>query len=192
MPNTLKIGILVVGALAQLAVPVWMIAGKERTLREGLPFKFRTAPVDPADVFRGRYVALAFEAQTAPVPEGMVLGYDDVVYAVVEADEDGFAKIASLALTPPSVPNHMKIRVSYVNYDEKTVQLIFPFDRFYMEESFAPAAEQAYFANRNMRGEPAKTYALVRILNGDSTIENLYIDDIPIRDFVLQQEIPQP
>ena len=51
--NGILLGLVVVAA-AQLAVPAWMIAGRELTLREGQVFKFRTRPVDPADAFRGR------------------------------------------------------------------------------------------------------------------------------------------
>ncbi|MBK6341440.1 MAG: GDYXXLXY domain-containing protein [Flavobacteriales bacterium] len=52
-------------ALAQLAVPAWMIAGRERVLSQGEVFKFKTAPIDPRDPFRGEYVRLDFEAESA-------------------------------------------------------------------------------------------------------------------------------
>ncbi len=39
--------------LVQLAAPASMIWRHERTLANGLPFKFQTAPVDPYDAFRG-------------------------------------------------------------------------------------------------------------------------------------------
>ena len=45
--------------LVQTAVPLSMIARREFTLRNGRVYKFKTAPVDPYDAFRGRFVALA-------------------------------------------------------------------------------------------------------------------------------------
>ena len=50
--------------LAQLAVPGWMIYKHESVMREGAVYKFRTAPIDPRDPFRGEYVVLDFAAET--------------------------------------------------------------------------------------------------------------------------------
>ena len=67
---------------AQLAVPASLIWKRERTLRQGHVWKFRTAPVDPVDAFRGRYVALEFEAEGRG--EGLEFG------GVFVADDLGF------------------------------------------------------------------------------------------------------
>jgi uncharacterized membrane-anchored protein len=48
----------------QLGMPVWMIANREMTLRDGKQFRFRVAPVDPYDAFRGRFVALQLSPNT--------------------------------------------------------------------------------------------------------------------------------
>ena len=54
----LRILIFGVVALAQLAVPTAMVWQRDQTLKQGRVWKFRTAPVDPVDVIRGRYIAL--------------------------------------------------------------------------------------------------------------------------------------
>jgi len=59
--------VFVLVAFAQLAVPGSLIWKREHTLRQGNVWKFRTAPVDPVDVFRGRYVALHFEVETQEI-----------------------------------------------------------------------------------------------------------------------------
>src|SRR5205085_8475834 len=59
--------VFVLVALAQLAAPGSLIWKRENTLRKGSVWKFRTAPVDPVDAFRGRYVALQFEVETQEV-----------------------------------------------------------------------------------------------------------------------------
>lgn len=65
--------LLVLLCVIQLAVPAFMIVRREHALSMGRAFKFRTAPVDPYDAYRGRYVALNFEAATVkgvpPPPE---------------------------------------------------------------------------------------------------------------------------
>lgn len=63
MTNRMMLGIFIVVCVAQLLAPVSMIYTHETTLASGKMFKFKTAPVDPADVFRGKYVALRFEDQ---------------------------------------------------------------------------------------------------------------------------------
>jgi len=40
-------------ALAQLYVPAKMVWNQESILEEGTEYKFKTAPVDPNDPFRG-------------------------------------------------------------------------------------------------------------------------------------------
>src|SRR5205823_4166257 len=59
----LRILIFGVVALAQLAVPATMVWQRDQTLKQGRIWKFRTAPVDPVDVIRGRYIALRFTAE---------------------------------------------------------------------------------------------------------------------------------
>ncbi|MFL6501202.1 MAG: GDYXXLXY domain-containing protein, partial [Candidatus Udaeobacter sp.] len=58
--KTLRLLIFGVVALAQLTVPAAMVWQRNQTLEQGRVWKFRTAPVDPVDVIRGRYIALRF------------------------------------------------------------------------------------------------------------------------------------
>src|SRR5690606_28051754 len=118
MPNAVRIAILAVGVLAQLAVPVMMIQGKEAVLREGRPFKFRTAPVDPADVFRGRYVALRFDWQTVPLVDNATYDYGEKLFGLLDEDEKGFAKITALTPVEPEDPHtaYIPVTVSYTNF----------------------------------------------------------------------------
>ena len=51
-------------AAAQLGVPASLMWKREQTLRHGSVWKFRTAPVDPIDAFRGRLIALEFDAES--------------------------------------------------------------------------------------------------------------------------------
>ncbi len=48
-------------ALVQVSIPLSMIYRSEKTLENGKVFLFKTAPVDPYDAFRGKYVQLGFE-----------------------------------------------------------------------------------------------------------------------------------
>ncbi len=103
---TLRVIIFLLVALAQLAVPESVVWKRVRTLREGRVWKFKTEPVDPIDVVRGRYIALGFTAATVPadVPSPN-LQNQNIVYAVLREDTDGFAAIERLSPTPVAGDN---------------------------------------------------------------------------------------
>lgn len=167
-------------AVVQLAVPGWMILRRERTLEQGEVFRFATAPVDPYDAFRGRYVALQFTAATvtnAAAPEGLRRG--DTVYAVLRESVDGFADVESLHRERPALP-HLSVRVRSVSV-EGPVRIDLPFDRFYLEEPLAPAAEAVY-RERGREGGATSAWAVVRVRNGFGVLDDLIVDGVPIRE----------
>ena len=168
--------------VAQLAAPGSMIYRSEKTLREGQAFKFKTAPVDPYDAFRGRYVALSFENAEAPEgPPGRQIGYDVEVYALLENGPDGFARFRAATLEPPDSGAYLKVRTTY-SWKPNIVALRLPFDRFYMPEELAPKAETAY-REHSRRGQQ-DAYAVVRVRDGVGVIENVYVAGQPISEFV--------
>lgn len=164
----------------QIAVPVWMIANREMTLRHGKQFRFRTAPVDPYDAFRGRYVALQFEQNTAPVPVEEKLATNQKVFAEPAEDENGFARIAKISAKRPNDEAYVQCRVNSIT--DSLVYVRFPFDRYYMDEKLAPAAEAAY--REHSRREVRDVYVTVRVKDGNAVLEELYIEGMPIREFL--------
>lgn len=170
-------------AAAQIAVPASMIFKRETTLREGRQYRFVTAPVDPYDPFRGRYVALGIKENTAPVPKGESFNYHEPVYAVLEENQEGFARISAVTRKRPQGNTYIRAKVTHPNTSKVTLGL--PFDRYYAEENIAPAIERAY--RRHSRREKHDAYITVRVKAGFAVLEELYIDDIPILDFVRQE-----
>lgn len=170
-------------AIIQIAVPLSMIIRREHVLRAGEQFKFKTAPVDPIDVFRGRYVAIGIEENRTAMPKGLTLQYGQKVYAIIEADESGFARLKGVSLSPPSGKMYVRVKVDYAGSSEVT--LMYPFDRYYMEEGSAPKAEEAY-RKHSMR-EEHDAYVTVRVKSGYAVLEELYIDGIPIGQYVKEQ-----
>ena len=60
MNQKITIPAFILMVLAQLYVPASMIFQKERVITQGTAYKFRTAPIDPNDPFRGKYITLSF------------------------------------------------------------------------------------------------------------------------------------
>lgn len=176
--KTLRLILFAAFAAVQLAVPAWMIARQLSTLREGRAFKFRTAPVDPYDAFRGRFVALRFKAEEADTPEQFQHGQH--VYVALAEDADGFAKVERVSSQPLRGDNVMRVKVDYSS-DHKA-HLVFPFDQYYLEEKMAPLAEEAY-RNASRRNHE-NAWVIVRVHHGYAALEELYVDGKPIREFL--------
>jgi len=179
-------GAFILLAVAQIAVSAIRIRKWEDVLRTGTRIRLRTVPVDPSDAFRGRYVALNFEEETVPLALGPELKRGEEVYALFQKDEDGFGRIEKLVKDRPSEGIYLRIKVYYPGQSDNEIHLRFPFERFYLEEEIAPAAEQAY----ESRSEDDKrdAYVTVRIKNGYGVLENLFIAGKPIVEFLRDEK----
>ncbi len=180
----LIISILIV-AIVQLAVPASMIAGRQRTLREGTAYKFRTAPVDPYDAFRGRYVAISVERATVNGDLSRRSRHSrDRAFATLVPDSNGYAVVSSVSREAPASGDF--IRVKAWTMASNQVQVIFPIERFYLPEDEAPAAESAY-RRASSRGQ-RNAEVVVRVRKGDLVIEDLLIEGTPIRQWLATHE----
>lgn len=177
--TALRLGLWIVLAVAQLCVPAWMIVGQERVLRDGRQIKLFTRPVDPADLFRGRYVALGFASEQ--VPRELVRGefdHGDVGYLELRENADGFAETVALHKEKPAAELMLKATVNFITPGSLGVEL--PFNRYYMDENAAPAAEVAY----RERAADVESWVTVRILGERAVLEELYIGGKPVREFL--------
>lgn len=162
--------------LAQLAVPASMIWKRQQILREGRVWKFRTAPVDPVDALLGRYLSLRFAAERSATSAPLLSG-EGLPYVSLKNDADGFAVVDEVSYEPK--PGDNVIRAEYYGFYEGKVNLRFPFDRFWVNEGDATAAEGAYQAHGRDDG-----YVTVRVGRGDAAIEELYLAGKPLREFL--------
>jgi uncharacterized membrane-anchored protein len=166
--------------LVQWFVPGNMICNKEKVVKKGRSFRFETEPVDPADPFRGRYMILDFKMDTFRVKSMPEIDIDRPVYVLLENDANGFARIQNVVFSKPANQNDYVIANAYVSRvnDDFLIYVTYPFEEFYLEEFKAPKAEQEYF--ESTRDSTKKTYAVVKVFNGDAVIENVYINDKPL------------
>lgn len=179
--------------VAQLLVPAKMIYDKEKILEEGMAFKFQTAPIDPTDPLRGKYISLSYKDNFIDVDSSQSWTRGDEVYVLFE-EVNGYAVISDIYNNPPSsryLEDDMYFLKTTVNYiskksaDERHNQRIYidyPFDRFYMGEFKALDAEKVYWdANRSVKD---LTYALVNIKQGEAVLKDVYINEVPIKEVV--------
>ncbi|MBN2326348.1 MAG: GDYXXLXY domain-containing protein [Candidatus Omnitrophica bacterium] len=167
-------------ALVQLFVPAWIIIQREMTLRNGQPFRFQTDPISVKDIFDKRSISLPISQNPVPKPSNIQLFPNQLVYVLVDKDDQGFARIESLSLHKPKGNDFFKAEVDYVK--GRQVYLNLPFDRYYLEEKPFPAVSDDY--QKNDRKAPQEGSVVVRIDKGRAVLEELYIEGKPVLEFL--------
>lgn len=184
----MKIIILLLACVAQIAIPASMIYEYESTLQKGKSYRFEVRPVDPADPFRGRYVRLGFEQEqvnegrrTLPgvelIPQGQ-----NTVYALLDRNDAGLAVIQSLSAVQPESGDYIVVTAGVAG--NQLYSLNFPFDRYYANELKAPSMETAVRARPRL-GEQHTVTAQVHVHHGRGVISQLWVGEQTIEDFLL-------
>ncbi len=171
--------------LIHIVIPFQMIWERQMALDTGEIYYFRTEPVDPVDPFRGKYVALNYESDFWKTDTLCTLQRDDKVYVHLIKDSVGYASISSLSNEKPrSDDAYFTARVRYVSRhkDSLRINLRMPFDRFYMEESKAPKAEEVI--NVTDRTDTLPTYAVVKIHKGNAVLEDVKVNEVSLVEWV--------
>lgn len=196
MKYLIMIGFVVMAA-AQWYVPGSMIFESEKTANEGIEYKFKTAPVDPSDPFRGKYVTLSFLAEEYNPIDTNEIHFSSYqsVYVSVVPDNEGFAKIVKLTADPPEDDvDYFAATFQYGQNARLTtfpdtsfmakpyIQLEFPFQTFYVEETKASEIEKQYWEQR--MDSTVNCYAVVRIREGHSTLVDVRMNDRSFTDII--------
>lgn len=170
--------------IAQWLVPGQMIWRREKILAEGILYKFQSAPIDPEDPFRGRYMVLNFKEAAYITTDSTNLDYGDKIYVSFSADRKGFARISAISETKPQKPDYLETTVAYADREKDitTIGVNYPFNKFYLEEYKAPKAESIY--QESVIDSTQRTYALVSILNGDAVTKDIFINDTSIHEII--------
>lgn len=172
-------------AVAQVALVLGMIASHEMLLRQGKQIKLRTAPVDPYDPFRGRFVTLDFDIardiKIATREDNFMEGKQ--IYLLLREDDQGLAQRAGWSFQRPVNQDYIKATVRYMYNQNASVTL--PCDRYYLDEDLAPKAEKVYrdYSRRDTR----EAYVTARIQDGRMALEELFIAGVPIKEFVRRE-----
>lgn len=174
-------------SIVQLFVPAKMIWDREVILNEGFEHKFRTAPIDPNDPFRGKYIVLRYAQNSVELEMDSEIESGSKVYVSFVKDDEGYSKIKSVSDEKPlDNENYLAAKANvYTTNDHKELTIEYPFDRYYMEESKAYDAELLY--QKTQRDSNLTTYALVKIKNGGAVLSDVMINEISIRELVKEK-----
>lgn len=150
-------------ALLQIAAPLYIAWRWEDVLQTGEQYRFRTAPFDPGDVLRGRYLQLAFAQRKAPAAIDVKSGTK--AFACLKPTAEGYAEIYEITATKPVKVPFISVHVYTVHDREAYFQM--PFGRYYVNEKEASQLEKRY------QDKISQTSALVRIKNGYAVLESI-------------------
>jgi len=176
----------------QAGIMAWMIIQREIILSQGELYRFKVAPLDPHDVFRGRYVTVDVEGD-GPFTTDTELRRGMSLYPALVVDANGIASLTNPAAVPPEGAPFIKVKSQYssiamrdsgfvitnfyprsggavetnttpkmVATGKYTTTVKVPFDRYYLDEKLAPRAEQIY-RDAGRRGEEFKKEAVLRV-----------------------------
>jgi len=177
-------GVFVALALVQLFVPAQMIWGREKVLSQGTAYKFKTRPVDPNDPFRGKYITLNYELNSAETKDTLWIRNEDV-YVKLSKDSLGFASVSKVSRSKFEVSDDfVKAKVRWYNSNEQKVNFDLEFDRYYMEESKAYDAELVYTESLRDSLPENDTYAIVFVKGGEAVLADVIINEMSIKDYV--------
>ncbi len=168
--------------VAQWWVPTQMILDKEDVIEQGTSFKFETVPLDPFDPYRGKYIDLYYKEESfATKDTTWVRG--EILYLHISNGDDGFAQVTEIGHDIQDRWGSDYIETTVRSYYGGDVFFRLPFNRYYMEESKAYDAELAHReAQRN--SEENKTYALVYVKDGEAVLDDVFINDVSIKEYV--------
>ena len=182
--KNVRLIIFILVALVQLAVPASVVWKRGQTLAYGRVWKFKTEPVDPEDAIRGRYIALRLAAEKAKAtPEPLIKDAPGSIFVTLKEDSEGFAQVDQISTERMTGDNVIQVENGY--WSDGWQRVRFPFDKLWVAEKIAPQAEQAY--RENSRRGKENAYVTVRVRNGDAALEQLYIDNQPLVDYLRAQ-----
>jgi hypothetical protein len=198
MSTKVSLALLAALAVLQLGAAGSSIVRYERILATGAVYRIRTAAVDPADAFRGRYVAVQPSiVLSEPVDETTRALLDGFridgrpVFVELAADAEGFATAARVTSERPG-GDYLEVEAAWPRWDTAGGSssarrigyvLTFGFNRYYMNEAAAPAAERRY-AESVGPDRQDRAWVAVRVRDGIGVIEGLFVDGVPIEQAI--------
>lgn len=145
-----------------LAVPIMLIISHYSILLTGDIYKFDVTPYDPYDPFRGRYAAINLRDRADTKGSGE--------YFIIEKDVHGFGRIVERQITKP---------------DEGVYIKNFSIRRYYLNEKLAPRVDRL---NWTINPDSDSLYVTVAVKKGRYVISGMYINDVPVEEYVMSKD----
>jgi len=161
--------------------PYNMIRQSRFILKNGTPYRFLLQPIDPYDVFRGSYVTLNYNLPMIPAADSMYTFQD--VYVTIGKDSAGFAYFEKAYKELPQDQPYLKAKVEYYTDGKIHVDMPENMRYYYLNEKTAPEVERAIARPRLPEENENRAYVQVRVRKGEAVVEELYINNLQVKDY---------
>lgn len=173
----------IIFCLLQISVLAYLT---HKGISKGTEIKFQCRIYDPYDLIKGRYIQLSFEQETQSVSK--FKNYDaekknlrrreTTIYCIVKEDD---GEIIELRTTRPQ--GGLFFTALLDRYNDNWIYLTFPFNKYYMQENYAPIAESII----REKGRDDNTFATVSIdRRGNTRIVRMEIGGELLEDLVTE------
>ncbi len=190
MVQPLKLVAFVIVMLAYLYVPISTIQKQERILSKGEVFQFRPQPVDPYDVFRGKFIWLNLLEPSFDLDKELRLEVGQKVFAHLGRDTSGYAYFTGFTTNRPTGNAYIQTHISRMN--EHTIWLKNPesLQKYYLNEKLAPLAEKKYreLLNQNIQEVEEAVVLEVKVYGGNALVDQLYFEGVEIGEYLRRGE----
>ena len=138
---------LFIAAGLQFAVLTGMYLLAALPLWTGSEIKIRTIPIDPRSMFRGNYARLRYgisELDTQHFPDHEDLRNGEIVYVMLEPDENNLYKFSAVLLEQPGSGLYLRGRIQngYLEEDVSYFRINYGVEAFFAPKSKALALEK--------------------------------------------------
>ena len=176
--------------LAQLYVPVSMVVSSEKVLSEGVEYKFKIDTHEIAGSIHNDLIRLPFENNSIAVKDKDNWKKFEPAFVSISTDNEGFAIISAISKSrPPGDAVFFKARVNHVEERPDKVVVTLPFEVYYPETGFSEEESERY--RKILSDTTRNVYALVKVLNGKALLQDIFVDDIPLKE-AANQGSPTP
>lgn len=183
-----------------ILIPIYVVVNSQDVLSNGTFYKFKPRAYDPFDPFRGKFLRLNYDRE---VPTSDDFEKGDDAYVSIGVDEEGFAFFEEAFKKAPKKGDYLSVKIEYVEGMEQVRSGVFGrrnnavvdddrgnylmmvgidipdnMCKYFINEDYALAGETAF------RKEIANAYIGVRIKDGECRVEDIYLKDMPIMEYL--------
>lgn len=159
-------------------------------VKQGTLFTIPVTLYDPYDPLKGRYLRLRYLFDRFDLDEVRYLKKElsdkdkklDVYVSFMKIGNSEYHSLDYIYFTKPNNSNRPFVKATLNYYSgNQTIHLDFTFDRYYIQDNYAKIAEDL------VRDSEKKASLIISTdTEGEAKIEDLLIDDIPIKKYIEQ------
>jgi len=167
-------------ALIILSIPMYLMITSENVLEKGFRHKIKLQAYDPFDPFRGKYLRMNYD-NSVRCDEHFEDG--DPIYITLEKDSLGYSFFDYGSKTAPkNSTDYFKTITTSSTYGDHVRFRTDNLSKYFINEDKATPAETLIWDYQ--RNHPDSIYVAIRVLDGEVRLEDIFVEETPLLDFL--------